>query len=274
MPTKILKNAWNAGELSQYMDGRTDLNKYYNGASKLINGLILPHGGFTKRPGTIYKATSATRANLTAFEFSVGDALVLEWSNLLLRFYKDQAQVFLPYGTEDLSSIGDIVAHWKCNDVGATQVVVDADGATHNGTASVNVSNLTTTDAEGTANTAFDMDGQYNIAVTDDNDFSFGNGTTDSPFSIAVWIQVVATVGLQGIVAKYEAGKNEWFVAMNSDETLRFQLYDLSGGNFIQSNTVDSLAAGWHFVVFTYSGSRGSTSAIAGESGSKIGMKI
>ena len=103
------------------MDGRTDLNKYYNGASKLINALVLPHGGFTKRPGTIFKAISATRANLTPFEFSVGDALVLEWSNLLLRFYKDQAIVNDNVGTETIPT-GNIIAQWLLNEVDGTNV--------------------------------------------------------------------------------------------------------------------------------------------------------
>ncbi len=94
MSQKIIKNAWNAGELSQYMDGRTDLNKYYNGASKMINALVLPHGGFTKRPGTKWIGKAPNKANLLPFEFSVDDALILEFSNILLRFYKDGDRVY------------------------------------------------------------------------------------------------------------------------------------------------------------------------------------
>ncbi|GAH02046.1 unnamed protein product, partial [marine sediment metagenome] len=90
MPLKQIKTSYNAGKLSPYMDGRTDINKYYNGCSKLINATVLPHGGFTKRPGTEYIATAANKCKLFPFEFSVDDALVLEFSNLLLRFYKDQ----------------------------------------------------------------------------------------------------------------------------------------------------------------------------------------
>ena len=53
MPFKIIKNSGNAGELAPYMHGRTDMSKYYNGYSKLINAIVLPHGGVTKRPGLI-----------------------------------------------------------------------------------------------------------------------------------------------------------------------------------------------------------------------------
>lgn len=93
MPKQI-KNSYNAGELSEYMAGRTDLAKYYNGCSKLINAIVLPHGGATKRPGTEFIGKAPNKANLLPFEFSVDDAIVLEFSNLLVRFYKNGDRVY------------------------------------------------------------------------------------------------------------------------------------------------------------------------------------
>ena len=142
MPIRTIKTAWNGGELSEYLSAREDVNKYHNGCSKLINATVLPHGGFVKRPGTQYIATAPNKNRLIPFEFSVDDALILEFSNALLRFYKDQTQVFFPFGTEDLSDFdsatGDssLVAHWKCNDNAANQTILDGaiagnhDGAT------------------------------------------------------------------------------------------------------------------------------------------------
>jgi hypothetical protein len=94
MPVKQIKNSFNAGELSQYMDGRTDINKYYNGCSKGINAIVLPHGGVTKRPGTEWMGKAPNKCNLFAFVFSVSDALILEFSNLLIRFYKNGDRVY------------------------------------------------------------------------------------------------------------------------------------------------------------------------------------
>jgi len=68
---KFIKTSYNAGELSEYVSGRTDYNKYYNGCSKLINAVVLPHGGVAKRPGTQYIAKAPNKCNLKAFEFSV-----------------------------------------------------------------------------------------------------------------------------------------------------------------------------------------------------------
>jgi len=271
MPTtKLIKNAWNAGELSQHMDGRTDLNKYYNGASKLINALVLPHGGFTKRPGTIFKAISATRANLIPFEFSVGDALILEWTNLLLRFYKDQDILYKPLGTEDLSSIGSIVGHWKCNDNLATTVVLDADGNTHEGevkgSSSYNTDDLHNS---GGINGCFDftinLTGEAFIEIDSHNDFTFIEGT-NGPFSIMAWAYFTAGADDQVIISKWGGVQNEWKLMI--DETfgslsnvLRFEIYDQSATKSAYVVTKDTPSVGWHFVMATYNGIGGSSAA-------------
>ena len=94
MPFRQIKTSYNAGELSEYMAAREDINKYHNGCSKLINATVLPHGGVVKRSGTEFIGKAPNKAKLLPFEFSVDDALVLEFSNLLLRFYKDGDRVY------------------------------------------------------------------------------------------------------------------------------------------------------------------------------------
>jgi hypothetical protein len=118
MPTKIIKNSYNSGEWSEGATGRTDVAKYYNAASKMINATVLPHGGFVKRSGTEFIAQAPNKANLFPFEFSVDDSLILEFSNLLIRFYKD----------------GDRVLETATNITGATQadpVVITDTGHTY-----------------------------------------------------------------------------------------------------------------------------------------------
>lgn len=91
---KQIKNSYNAGELSEYLAGRTDLAKYYNGCSRLINATVLPHGGVVKRTGTEYIAKAPNKCKLISFEFSVDDSLIMEFSHLLIRFYKDGDRVY------------------------------------------------------------------------------------------------------------------------------------------------------------------------------------
>ena len=46
------KSSFAAGELTPTIEGRADLPLYQNGGKKIINWMILPSGGLTRRPGT------------------------------------------------------------------------------------------------------------------------------------------------------------------------------------------------------------------------------
>jgi hypothetical protein len=84
------------GELSPRLDGRTDLSKYFNGCKKLQNFIIHPHGGASRRPGTIHIAevkNSAHGCRLIPFEFNVTQAYILEFGNEYFRVYKDGGQI-------------------------------------------------------------------------------------------------------------------------------------------------------------------------------------
>ncbi|KKL67035.1 hypothetical protein LCGC14_2139010, partial [marine sediment metagenome] len=160
------------------------------------------------------------------FEFSVGDALIKEWTNLLLRFYKDQAIVNQGVGTEDISGLNNVIAHWLLNDAAGT-TVLDDDGATHNGTASIDTSTLTTT---GKVNAGFDLDGQYDVEISDHDDFSFTDNSNDTAFSIACWGRVTNQGGLQVLLSKWRdaATIQEWRFSLTNDRKLQLHLSDSS----------------------------------------------
>lgn len=85
-----------SGELSPRLFGRTDLNRYFNGAGLIRNFLVHPHGGLTRRPGTYFCAevkNSLLFTRLIPFEFSTVEAYVLELGNLYVRFYANQGQI-------------------------------------------------------------------------------------------------------------------------------------------------------------------------------------
>ena len=106
-----LLNSFNSGEISPLLEGRVDVKKYYSGCRTLENMVVLPHGGVVKRPGSQYIASAkiATQTcRLIPFEFSTEQAYILELGNEYMRFYKDGGQITKPYGTEDLSGIGDV----------------------------------------------------------------------------------------------------------------------------------------------------------------------
>lgn len=84
-----------AGELSPRLDGRIDLQKYFQGCKTLENMVVHPHGGATRRPGTrhIAETKSNGEARLVPFEFSTTQTYILEFGNTYMRVYKDGGQV-------------------------------------------------------------------------------------------------------------------------------------------------------------------------------------
>ena len=88
-----------AGQLSPRLDGRTDIQRYHNGCKTLENMLVHPHGGATRRPGTVFVSevkTSANTTRLIPFEFGVtatADTYILEFGNLYFRIYRNFGQV-------------------------------------------------------------------------------------------------------------------------------------------------------------------------------------
>lgn len=69
-----------AGEISPKAFGRVDLDVYKNACETLENMLVHPQGGASRRPGTIYEATTynSQQARAIPFQISKAEAYVLE----------------------------------------------------------------------------------------------------------------------------------------------------------------------------------------------------
>ncbi len=274
-----ITRSFNAGELSPLMDSRSDQQKYEAGAKTMENFIPLIYGAAERRPGTEFIATqksSSAKGRLVAFEHSVDDTYILLFENQVIRFFRDGAQVFRPNGTEDLSDFdsatGDssLVAHWTLNDNLGTTNVVDATVAgSHDGTAEDNTSTYSVADESGTANKAFDLNGTDEFVTVGDNAaFSFGNGTSDEPFSIAAWVKKDSTSSnvSAGIIAKYDGtggGDLEWRVYSGTLNAIHFEIADQANGKgaFIATATNVIGDDNWHFVVVTYNGIGGAKAA-------------
>lgn len=255
----------NAGELSPLMSSRFDQEKYGFGCRTQENFIPLIYGGAERRPGLEYitgcKSNSA-KSRLVAFEHSVDDTYILEFANQVIRVFRSGAPVYVPYGTEDLSALsGSLVAHWKCDDNAASTAVDCDNDATHDGVASSNTNTITTTDAAGTANEAFDLGGTDHFTVGDHADFSFGDGSSDSPFSFAMWVYSIADGGNQTLASKYGGANQEWWFWMDGDEKINFWISDQNVSKTAKIITNDALSDGWHFIVVTYNGRGGATAA-------------
>lgn len=91
MKTNLLSNTFTAGQLCEWMAGRTDTESYSKGCKSLKNCLVRPFGGALKRPGLVYigetKTTNTTR--LIPFTFSITQTYIIEVGAGYFRFYKD-----------------------------------------------------------------------------------------------------------------------------------------------------------------------------------------
>lgn len=152
----------------------------------------------------------------------------------------------------------NLIAYWTMDDDDANTTVIDSSGNGYGGIASMNTDALS---AVGQVNDCFDFAGSDYFSVPDNDVFSFGNGSTDRPFSVAAWIYVPVSPSLNDmIVGKWWSGSMEWRVYLYNGQ-FRLFLYDKSVNKYAFSMT-GSLSAGWHHVAATYDGRGG---ADAGE---------
>lgn len=84
-----------SGEISELMFGRRDYVRYQNGLRACRGFMVLPEGPVTRLPGTRYLSTTLSNAavRLMPFVFKDEDAVMLEWGNNTLRFWRNGALV-------------------------------------------------------------------------------------------------------------------------------------------------------------------------------------
>ena len=233
--TQVVIKTFNAGELSELMDSRSDQAKYVAGCRTLENFIPLIYGGAQRRPGTEYIATqksSSAKGRLVAFEHSVDDTYILLFENQVIRAFKDSAQVTTGAGTETdatYAAAGTVLSHWKMNDNTSNTVVTDT-AAAHNFVSSTNTSIIHTEGKVGTG--SFNLDGQYALARSaDHSDFSFIEGT-NGDFSITGWVRVSESGTEQVVMSKWDetigSQAREWILLLDTSHKLKMVLADES----------------------------------------------
>jgi len=108
---------------------------------------------------------------------------------------------------------------------------------------------------------SFSFDGVDDyFLVPDTSGLSFGNGTTDSPFSISTWVNMTDATNFR-IVNKYDSNF-EYLFSTGGADTIVFLLYDNSTGGKIgrlYSTSLTSFQGSWIHLAATYSGNGSST---------------
>lgn len=113
--------SFNAGELSELLLGRSDLDQFFKGGLEYKNLIVTQYGPFCTRPGSMYQANTKgdVPARLLEFVFSPADAQFIEMGALYFRFYTSAGQISGPLEVVHTYTTGEIddVHYAQSNDV-------------------------------------------------------------------------------------------------------------------------------------------------------------
>ena len=114
---RTIQTNFTGGEFSPRLYGRPDLDAYANGAAELLNFMVLPQGGATRRPGTYYVTRTKLdlRVRLIPFTVSTIAAYVVVLGPNTARFIRNRGLVVdgsgnpvelaTPWGAGDLQAL-------------------------------------------------------------------------------------------------------------------------------------------------------------------------
>jgi len=90
-----IKPNFTSGEVSPLIKGRVDVSRYLSGVARMENMLPLVQGGAFRRSGTVFGAETkdSGKVRMVPFIFSEEQSYTLEFGDLYIRFYTQNAQV-------------------------------------------------------------------------------------------------------------------------------------------------------------------------------------
>lgn len=232
-----------------------------------LNGAYVTQGGITT--GTIVNIAQALKFGSSDYgseDFYQGSIDDVRIYNRAL----SAAEVTALYNSYDpgvaVSTLQKgLVGHWKF-DSNAQDSTPNSNDGTLNG--SVGTPTLTT-DRRNRSNSAYTFNSTLTnyqrVELSRGSVFSFGNGTSDSPFSVSAWINIDTNEAYPGgiIMGRWDvqdATAQEWYLTVHDPNgAMRFIMYDESTDATVLATTTKPSNGVWHHVVATYDGSGGTT---------------
>jgi hypothetical protein len=144
--------------------------------------------------------------------------------------------------------VANIVSYWNF-DTDSTDQVGTNDGA--DTSMSYDAGGLVSNRANFTAGTS------SHISVADASTLTFGNGTTDVPFSVSMWVKWNATPSTSVFFNKKDisAGTTGEYQLSYSGTVLEYTLFDGGASNYLQNKFNRAFSSGvWYHIVLTYNG--------------------
>ncbi|MAH51231.1 hypothetical protein CMI37_35770, partial [Candidatus Pacearchaeota archaeon] len=98
------------------------------------------------------------------------------------------------------------------------------------------------------------MDQVHTIGFGDHADFSFGDGSNDSPMSLVVWADWEVPIANGYVIDKYFDAENEYYVRLELNGKLKLRMEDASVNKAISRYSSSPVDGELHCWVFTYAG--------------------
>jgi len=158
----------------------------------------------------------------------------------------------------------DPVGHWRMGDNdGGTGTTITDQGSGGNDATLVNGPTFVEDVPVPVFNKySVDFDGVDDYAaIADANDLSFGNGSTDSAFSISAWVKMDDATKFRIFSKQTNSANIEYIFCVDGLDRLAVNLYDGAASNYrgVYSSSIQSYEGSWIHVVMTYDGTGGST---------------
>ena len=213
--------------------------------------------------------TSTTNVSLSAFTFGVITASYLDGTVDQIALWTDEVSVSdietlyggghgLKYDYWDTGLKTNLVSVWELDETTGT-TVTDSHGS-NNGTnsgATVNLQGIVSN-----LEKCYSFDGSNdNIEVPDSDDFSFGDGSDDNPFSLSVWIKFNANKSCWVFNKRSNTGDEEWqLIHSATDNQFKIFLFSEGVGSIYIGGKWDfTYTTDWTHLAITYDASKAAT---------------
>jgi len=150
----------------------------------------------------------------------------------------------------------NLVGHWTFDGPDLISNVADSSSSGNTGYL---VQDQGTTTTAGKIGQGIHLDGVSDyVSIDDSASLSFGNGSTDSPFSVSAWVHIDDSLTTQRFVGKADATNDgEWLFTTTGADVFGFFMFDQSATAFIGRTYSSSLPTGeWIHLTGTYDGSK------------------
>jgi len=234
-----------------------DIDRFYLGESTTMSGYGHMDNGFVYSTN-LSQSTIAELYQLMPNKNVSLNIKVNEFTESSPYLYAENNSMFwygngMELNTSDVVNTSGLLAWYKMDENVVDADLIDSSGNGYTGTPIG--SPVYVTSPNSSFGYALDFTPSDYVSIPDNDVFSFGDGSTDSPFSVDLWIQSDNINDNFQIISKYWGTRREWTLDCSSG-TLQIGLWDHSAVDYIGAYKLSAMEQDiLYHIVATYDGS-------------------